>query len=145
MLQEGRGVPQRDIYHDVARNALRKDGWTITHDPLPLSYGLHNLYVDLGAEMPIAAEKEGRRIAVEIKSFRGLSQMVELERALGQFVFYRFLLAEEDPGRALYLAVPGETFVTLFEDAPGQRLIASQALRLVVFHVAREEIIEWIE
>ncbi len=138
-------MPQRDFYHDAIRSALIKDGWTITHDPLPLSYGRHNLFVDLGAEMPIAAEKAGRRIAVEGKSFRTASPMVELERALGQFVLYRFLLAEEEPDRTLYLAVPGESFASLFEDVPGQRLIAAQELRLLVFHVEREEVLRWIE
>src|SRR5258708_33705788 len=58
-----------DLYHDAVRHALEKDGWTITHDPLTLSVGGRDIYVDLGAEKPIAAEKEGRRIAVEIKSF----------------------------------------------------------------------------
>ena len=64
-------MPQRDIYHDVVKNALIKDGWTITHDPLILPYGGRNLYVDLGAEVPIGAEKDDRRIAVEVKSFSG--------------------------------------------------------------------------
>ncbi len=27
-------MPARDIYHDTVRNALEKDGWTITHDPV---------------------------------------------------------------------------------------------------------------
>lgn len=29
-------MPRRDLYHDTVRNALIKDGWTITHDPLIL-------------------------------------------------------------------------------------------------------------
>ena len=27
-------MPVKDIYHDTVKNALIKDGWTITHDPL---------------------------------------------------------------------------------------------------------------
>jgi hypothetical protein len=27
-------MPAKDIYHDTVKNALVKDGWTITHDPL---------------------------------------------------------------------------------------------------------------
>ena len=27
-------MPAKDIYHDTVKNALIKDGWTITHDPL---------------------------------------------------------------------------------------------------------------
>ena len=43
--------------------------WTITADPLYLEFGGVDMYVDLAAEKMIAAEKEGRKIAVEIKSF----------------------------------------------------------------------------
>jgi hypothetical protein len=49
--------------------------WTITHDPLTLAFGVHNLYVDLGAERVIAAERAGEQIAVEIKSFVGPSEL----------------------------------------------------------------------
>ena len=42
--------------------------------PLTLSFGGKDLFVDLGAERPtLAAEKAGRRIAVEVQSFRGPS------------------------------------------------------------------------
>jgi hypothetical protein len=63
-------MPARDIYHSVVVHALMADGWNITHDPLSLSYGGKDLYIDLGAErVTIAAEREGQKIAVEIKSF----------------------------------------------------------------------------
>ena len=97
----------RDLYHALVRQALERDGWRITHDPLALKYGEQtNLYVDLGADSPLAAEKEGHQIAVEIKSFLSPSPMSELEKALGQFSFYRFLIARQYPGRILYLALP---------------------------------------
>jgi hypothetical protein len=34
-------------------------------DPLVLSFGKRDVYVDLGAEHPIASEKESQQIAVE--------------------------------------------------------------------------------
>ena len=95
-------MPRHDIYHDVVKNALVKDGWRITHDPLILPYGGRNLYVDIGAEAPIGAEKEGHRIAVEVKSFLGSSEIMELERALGQYMLYRFLLTRQEPERVLF-------------------------------------------
>ncbi len=76
-------MPQCDVYHEVVKNALIKDGWTITHDPLILPFGTCKVYVDIGAEAPIAAEKDGRKIAVEIKSFVGVSEVADLESALG--------------------------------------------------------------
>ncbi|CCQ59468.1 hypothetical protein CWATWH0005_1292 [Crocosphaera watsonii WH 0005] len=32
-------MPAKDIYHDAVKNALIKDGWKITDDPLILSIG----------------------------------------------------------------------------------------------------------
>jgi hypothetical protein len=68
----------KDIYHDTVRIALEKDGWTITDDPLTLWIGKRDLFVDLGAEKLIAAEREGKKIAVEIKSFISKSPIKDL-------------------------------------------------------------------
>jgi len=62
-------MPKLDIYHKVVKHALQKDGWIITHDPFVLKIGEKRLFVDLGAEYLISAEKGHRQIAVEIKSF----------------------------------------------------------------------------
>jgi hypothetical protein len=32
-------MPAKDIYHDAVKNALIKDGWTITADPYYIIYG----------------------------------------------------------------------------------------------------------
>ena len=86
-------MPARDYYHDIVCHALQKDGWTITHDPyrIKLARG-KNLFVDLGAQKLIAAEKGMAKIAVEIKSFRSASEMKDLEEAIVQFVLYERLL-----------------------------------------------------
>jgi hypothetical protein len=76
-------MPTRDRYHDQVKIALQHDGWIITHDPLKLKWGVKDMYVDLGAEQLIAAEKDLRKIAVEVKSFLGPSEMADLERAIG--------------------------------------------------------------
>jgi hypothetical protein len=99
-------MPARDVYHAAVRNALESDGWTITHDPYTLTFGQRDVFVDLGAEKAIAAERQGERIAVEIKSFLGPSDVRELEVAIGQYVFYRSLLARVEPDRKLFIAVP---------------------------------------
>ena len=57
-------MPARDIYHDNFKNALIKDGWIITHDPYMLKWGLKDLYIDLGAQKLLAAEKQEQKIAV---------------------------------------------------------------------------------
>lgn len=134
----------RDRFHECVRNALIKDGWTITHDPLRLPRGGKDLYVDLGAEHLLAAEKEQRRIAVEVKSFLGRSQVDDLEKAPGQFVLYRAVLAVKEPGRTLFLAVPDPVLQDLFDEPIGQLLVKDQALHLLGYDPEQEELTRWI-
>jgi hypothetical protein len=47
-----------------------------------MKVGLRNMYVDLGAERLIAAERGTERIAVEIKSFRSPSEIHDIEEAV---------------------------------------------------------------
>ncbi len=80
-------VPAKDIYHDSVKNALIKDEWTITHDPLTLKVGRRDLFIDLGAEKFLAAEKQGRKIAVEVKSFISASEVEDLSQCSGSVYF----------------------------------------------------------
>ncbi len=138
-------MPRRDIFHDNVKQALIKDGWTITHDPLEVRFGRLRGYIDLGAEQPLGAEKAGRKIAVEIKGFVGASLLNDLEEALGQFVLYRSLLAQVEPERVVYLAVGEEIFDQIFTDPGGQIVLKEVQLRLIVVRFAAEEIVQWIE
>jgi len=137
-------MPARDIYHDHVKTALIKDGWVITHDPLKLEWGGKDLFVDLGAEQLIAAEKADRRIAVEIKNFVGKSDIDDLEKALGQYVLYHDVLAEREPERRLYLAVHNQVFNDLFEEPIGKLLLKNSRVQLIVFDPRTEEILKWI-
>lgn len=70
-------MPAKDFFHNAVKLALEKDGWLITDDPIYLDYGSVEIYIDLGAEKIIAAEREGKKIAVEVKSFIGSSAISE--------------------------------------------------------------------
>jgi hypothetical protein len=137
-------MPARDRYHDHVKSALIKEGWTITHDPLRLRWGLKDMYVDLGAAQLLAAEKDTRKIAVEVKSFVGLSEMDDLEKAIGQYVVYYDVMLKVEPERELYLAVNEETFVNLFEEPIGKLLLDNRRVRLLVFDPQTEVIRQWI-
>lgn len=137
-------MPARDRYHDHVKSALTKDGWIITHDPLRLRWGLKDMYVDLGAEQLLAAAKGERKIAVEIKSFSGLSEMDDLEKAVGQYIVYHDVLDKVEPDRELYLAVTEAAFVDLFEEAIGKLLVENHRMRLLVFDPQAEVIRQWI-
>ena len=137
-------MPAKDIYHDSVKRALIKDGGAITHDPLRIQWGPKDMYIDLGAEQMVAAEKGGRKIAVEIKSFIGPSEIEDLKNALGQFILYRTVMLNTEPDRELYLAIRQVTFLELFEEPIGKLLIESEHIKLIVFNPLAEEIITWI-
>lgn len=138
-------MPAKDLYHDVVLRALQTEGWVITHDPLTLSYGGRDVYVDVGAErMLIAAEKAAQKIAVEIKSFLDPSPMNDLEDAVGQYEIYRSVLQEVEPDRRLYLAVPQRVYEGLLTERFGQLILSTLHLQVIIFDPRHERIIRWI-
>ncbi|MEI6408561.1 MAG: element excision factor XisH family protein, partial [Bacteroidota bacterium] len=113
----------RDKYHFIVRDLLEQDGWTISHDPYFIRLGKRKGFVDLGAERIIlGAEKGNLKIAVEIKSFLGISEVDQFEDALGQFLLYRPALQKNDPERVLWLALPSDFYSNLFEDSYFQEI-----------------------
>ncbi len=92
----------------------------------------------------LAAEKGPRRIAVEIKSFSGPSELADLHVAVGQFVVYREVLADIDPQRELYLAVSEEVRAEVFEAGVARMILLRQIRRLVSYDPARKAIVRWI-
>jgi hypothetical protein len=137
-------LPAKDMYHECVRAALIADGWMITHDPLRIEWGLKDMFIDLGAEQLLAAERAGSKIAVEIKSFASASDVDDLERAIGQFVVYHDVLEEIEPDRVLYLAVPITVAQDVFEEPLGQLLMRKRGVRLFGFDPDTQEIVKWI-
>jgi hypothetical protein len=135
----------KDTFHTQVRQALQAEGWVITHDPYRLVIGKRKAYVDLGAEMPIAAEKEGRKIAVEIKSFLGASELDDLEDALGQYGIYRAILELREPERLIYLALPNTTRELLLEEKDFRHILSAFQARLLFYDPLEKEALEWIE
>jgi hypothetical protein len=139
-------VPAKNIYHDVVIDALKADGWTITHDPFPLPFGERKLYIDLGVEREtLAAEKGTRRIAVEIQSFIGPSPVRLLQEAIGQYNVYELFLRLNSEDRELYMAVPKSVDDTLFSERFGRAVVEGLGLRVMVFNPTKKEIVRWIE
>ena len=137
-------MPARDKFHDSVRNALIKDGWTITDDPLTLKFGETELYVDLGAEKVLAAEKEGQKIAVEIKSFLGKSIIAETQDAIGQFIMYREVLNDYESDRTLFLAISDDVLENNFSEALKNLVLVRLKIKTLVFNTENEEIIKWL-
>lgn len=133
----------KDLFHDVVRRALEKEGWTITDDPLFISFGGVDMYVDLGAEQILGAERDDEKIAVEIKSFVGSSATTEFNAALGQFLKYQLALEEEQPDRTLYLAIPLDVYRSFFNLELPRLLVQRYQVHLIIYNPKTEEIVKW--
>lgn len=133
----------KDKFHDVVKDALKDDGWRVTHDQFPLNIGGVEMYIDLAAEPLIAAEKEDKKIAVEVKSFIQPSKISEFHAAVGQFMNYRRALHQEDPERHLYLAVPSHVYRTFFSLAFIQESVEEYQLHLVIYDINTKAVVEW--
>lgn len=134
----------KDIFHEVVKRALQKDGWQITHDPLSLSVGGVNMSIDLAAERLIAAERESEKIAVEVKSFLERSSAIsEFHTALGQFINYRGALRRREPERTIYLAVPLTTYNTFFQLDFPKEMVEENQIKLIIYDAQQEAIVEW--
>jgi XisH protein len=137
-------MPAKDMFHDVVRNALVKEGWTITHDPLFIQFDEVEMHIDIGAEKIIAADKNGEQIAVEVKSFMNTSLIYAFHLAVGQFIDYRLALKEIEPHRTLYVAVPAVVYGSFFKRRLPQSVIKEYQIKIVVYDVEQEVIVQWI-
>lgn len=138
-------MPQKDSHHDLVRNALEKDGWTVTHDPFTIRLEDVKFYVDLAAEKTIETDGETRKIAIEIKVFGGLSFLNEFEKAVGQYLIYKQFLGDLFPERILFLAVSTDVFEESFSLPSIQAVVTKQEIKLLIFNPETEEITKWIE
>ncbi|GBF81727.1 XisH family protein [Aphanothece sacrum] len=136
-------MPAKDIFLDTVKNALIKEGWTITDDPLYLDYGGVDMYVDLGAEKLIAAEKDQEKIAVEIKSFNRPSLISEFHGALGQFLNYRLVLEDIEPERKVYLAISEDVYEAFFTLVFTQKAVEKYQIKLIIYDINQEVIKQW--
>ncbi len=91
----------------------------------------------------LAAERDEHKIAVEIKSFTGQSEMNDLEKAIGEYIVYHDVLAQVEPDQELFLAVSQEVANGLFEEPLGELLLKNNRVSLLVFEPETEDIVTW--
>lgn len=133
----------KDLFHNAVKQALLKEQWVITADPLTIKIEGVRFEIDLAAEKVLAAEKAGRKIAIEVKSFLSNSALSDFHLALGQCLNYRLALQMTEPDRTLYLAVPSDTFDSFFQERFVQEAVRLYQLKLVVYDPEKEVVIEW--
>lgn len=135
-------MPRKDLYHDVVKRALERDGWRITRENQTLVIGEARVFIALSAEL-IVAERGTIKIAVEVKSFLEPSLISGFQDALGQYRLYRYFLRQQDPERRLVLAVPilVESFLTT---QLGVDILEGEDLQVLVFDIEQEAIKTWL-
>mgnify|MGYP001769329738 CR=1 FL=1 len=102
------------------------------------------MYPDLPAEKPIAAERGGEKIVVEVKSFVGKSLMYDFHGALGQYIVYRNLIQLTEPEYTLYLAIDRLVYEDFFQRKSVQAVIKDNRVFLIVVDTAKEELLKWL-
>ena len=135
----------KDLFHDVVRRALEKDGWIVTHDPYSFFHKEEKIdyEIDLGAEKIIGAQRENEKIAVEVKTFTKPSLTHEFHGILGQYLTYVSVLRRFDPDRMLFLAIPLYAEERLDDYPFILSIIEEYRLNIIVFDKNSETIISW--
>ena len=136
----------KDIYHPHVKEALIKDGWTISHDPYYLD--INNpapLEIDLGAEKLISAENGTEQIVVEVKSFLNKSLTYDFHLAYGQFRIYRRGLSKTDPERILFLAMAKDVHIEIQQRSFYMDLIRDENINLLIFDPLNKIVDTWIK
>lgn len=134
----------RDLFHEAVKNALQKENWVITDDPLKVEVGGAKFEIDLGAERLLAAERAGVKIAVEIKTFLSDSPITDYHAALGQFLNYQLALELSDPNRRLYLAVPAAVHEAFFQREFLQISVERYQIHRIIYDPIKEVIVQWM-
>ncbi|MCP2727244.1 XisH family protein [Symplocastrum sp. BBK-W-15] len=137
-------MPARDIYHDAVKSALIKDNWVIVADPYRIQCQDIDLSADIADARPIAAEREGHKIVVDIECFVGRSLMTDFHLALGRYKLYQMLLEKTAPEYDLYLAIDDITYINFFRREGIDFLVRSSKIKIFVVKIDEQEIVQWI-
>jgi XisH protein len=136
----------KDIFHEIVKEALIKEGWLVTDDPLTLlSRAEGGIATDLGAEKIIVAEKGLTKIAVEVKSFLNPSVIHDFLRASGQYNGYNIVIKRKQLNRILYLAMPVFAYEKLISYDFVQAIIENVTIKFILFDEHEKIIISWKE
>ena len=134
----------RDIFHNLVKEALQAEGWTITHDPYSLLRREDGgLQTDLGAEKIITAERDAERIAVEVKSFVHVSILHDFLLAVGQFFVYHKILKQKEADRVLFVALPDFVYIRIVKLAWAKEVIDELGMKFILYNTKTGTITAW--
>ena len=99
--------------------------------------------IDLGAEKLLAAERDSEKIAVEIKNFTKISFRHEFHSVLGQYLIYYKGLAQIEPDRTLFLAMPYFAYNRLQTHPFLLEIVDDYKVKLIIFNDKNETLVLW--
>jgi hypothetical protein len=137
-------MPTQDLYHDVVRDALRKDGWRIMHTALQLKARAEASAGELWEGPWLIADKDERKVAVAVSSFVGRSSPEDILQTWRQLALSRSRLHAVDSDRVVYLAVRQATYSACFGGTEGNLLLEKEHMQLLVFDPRAEVIVQWV-
>jgi predicted outer membrane protein len=138
----------KDVIHNAIRIALENDGWEITKDPFTLNLMGDDTFVhiDMSAQKSAVNKSKNETIvAIEVKSFTGVSVLNAFHEALGQFLNYRDAIREHKLSLKLYLAVSEAGWDKLNSLTFVQRRIKQYRLKFVIIDIQTYKVIKWIK
>ena len=101
--------------------------------------------IDLGAENILAAEREGEKIAIEVKTFAGLSKVYDFHLVVGQFIDYRIALRANEPDRILFVGITEDVYDEVFELPFAKMVVDEIKMQIIVVNPQTNKIVKWIK
>jgi hypothetical protein len=100
------------------------------------------VWIDIQA----AKESIRRIILIEVKSFHNLQNSIEsLANTIGKYSLYSAIIELKEIREDLFLAIPRLAYEGIFRTRVAQKLLEREQVKLIVFDVENEEILQWIE
>ncbi len=134
-------MPAFDSCHPQVVRALEKDGWTISSDQFLIRIDRsHRIYIDIEAQRVDSSSI----MVVEVKCFQDIeSETSDLYSAIGQYLIYRNLLERNNLDISLYLAIPLEAYLGVF-NRMAFPMIVQNHVKMIVVDLEREVIDQWL-
>jgi hypothetical protein len=137
-------MPRPDRCHSQIVHAFQKDGWRIISEQEQYYAPERAIFVDIKAGRNVNGSTQQILLA-EVKCFPDRdSTSRELYVSFGQYVIYRAVLAELRDSSPLYLTVPEDVYIHVF-DSTVRRAISDNHIKLVIVNLETEAITQWIE
>lgn len=133
-------MPAKDAHHNIVVNALKKDGWDVTGEQVRLIIADRWMWIDIQADKI----DEKLSVLIEVKGFENISSPIAyLHSVVGQYMVYRVVLDYLEWEHPLYLAVPDHAFNDILSEEIAIEVIKRVSMKILIFSVEREEIIQW--